>query len=185
MNVPRIATGLLAEVLTPGDVFDALGSGFRGDRARFDTSEQLQLLGLLVVVVVGGWVLSRLLARQETLRRTNSPRGLFQELCQAHHLGWRDRLLLSRLAQARGATQAAEVFVRPALFAGDLPASLQRHRARLEELAAVLFTWPDAPEEHSEGPPSRAEAVSISLKSSSDSGDEYWLPPVAPPGPTG
>lgn len=139
---------LLADVLTPSDVFDALGSGFRGERAQISTSELVQFLVLVVLVGVGGWVLSRYVAGQETLRRCNHTGKLFRELCRAHGLGWRESWLLAELAKARGCHQASEIFLQPAHFRQEgLDGAWEARLPRLAELARHLFVWPPEPEE--------------------------------------
>lgn len=144
---------LLADVLTPGDLFDALGSGFRGDRAKISTSEQVQFLVLLILVGLGGWGLSRLVAGQEKLRRCNHPGKLFRELCRAHALGWRDRWLLADLAKARGCHQPSEVFLHVEHFHREgLDGAWQARLPRLAELARELFVWPAEPAESPRSP---------------------------------
>src|SRR5262245_27773720 len=98
--------------------------------------------GVLVVSVLlwqlfTSWVNGRL--------PSNSPRGLFRELCRAHRIDRAGRRLLKRLAVARGITPPVLLFVHPECFSvADLPDDLNDHAMEIVRLDEILFSTPAA-----------------------------------------
>ncbi len=138
------------QVVLAVDLFDAMRSNFRPDRDRFQAHDLLQLGIVACVVGLLLWGLSRALASQETNRRSNGPRRLFHELCQAHALDWRDRWFLWKLARAERLAFSAAVFLDPRYFNPTrLRGRLARERERCDRLAVQLFAEPPAPAPHS------------------------------------
>lgn len=119
--------------------WERLGDRFSGDHAKLDNQELL-LIGLMVVggaaVIVA---LARLAKWQENRRLRPNPARLFRDLCRAHGLSGAERKTLRALAEACGARQPAEVFLRPELFrresalrhAGAQAAVIDRLRRKL------------------------------------------------------
>ena len=70
---------------------DDLTSVFRNRPSQIDTQHVVTGLLVLAAIVLGMWVLSQLLARQERRRSHNSAWMLFFSLCKAHGLSWSER----------------------------------------------------------------------------------------------
>jgi hypothetical protein len=119
---------------------DHLTSQFRSNRSRLDGDDLL--LGLLILAIVVLLVWSAAVATQwaDRTRRRPSPARLFLRLCRAHRLGWRDGLLLWRLAKSQRLTDPARLFLEPERFEKtQVPAPLQAQAGRLIELRRALF----------------------------------------------
>ncbi len=110
--------GSLTQLLLLADAnrFRSLGNHFRGRRAEVDGGDLLTGLILLGCVVLVGYLLSRLLARQERQRSYNKPAALFRQLCKAHQLDRYQRRLLRELAAAQQVEPAARLFLEPEHF---------------------------------------------------------------------
>jgi hypothetical protein len=91
------------------------------------------VLVLLAVFATALWLLQRVLAWRDRPPK-RSMGALFRELCRAHRLSWRERLLLGRLARAAQVAPAARLFVEPELFDGA-----GADRAVLQSLKVKLF----------------------------------------------
>ena len=103
-------------LLADRDKFRHMGEGFRGEHAQVGTGEILIALACLCGLIAGLWALSRYVARREHSRRTNSPRGLFHELCQAHGLDRSGRSALWRLSRKQELEHPARLFLEPERF---------------------------------------------------------------------
>lgn len=118
----------------------SMGSGFRGARTRFDSGDVVTGLLILAGVIVGLFILSRLLSRQDRQRVCNSPRALFRSLCKAHSLDRRSRRLLSRVARWQRLAHPARLFLEPNRFDGsNLSPELGPKRAALAGLRERIF----------------------------------------------
>jgi len=96
------------------------------------------------VVVVGVVVSLLLLTRWRKVREErgfNNPRSLFRELCQAHNIDRKDRLLLKSLARSHNLNQPSRVFLEPDRFdLGTLSESKTvEERLKLEQLRDRIF----------------------------------------------
>jgi hypothetical protein len=116
------------------------GTSFRG-HAQESNRDQV-LTGLLVVagLVVGVWLLSRLLVYREKKLSRSSPLRLFFGLCKAHDLGWSERLVLWRWTRLKRLKDPARVFLEATLLdhverSGWSP----RQVKRLKELRRRLY----------------------------------------------
>ncbi|HEX4149514.1 MAG TPA: hypothetical protein VHY20_11020 [Pirellulales bacterium] len=126
-------------LLADFEVVRNMGHRFQGKNAQLHLDDLFMLLAIVLAVVVAGWFLSRV-AQRERRRRTNSPRALFQELCQAHQLDRRSRKLLWRLAKHQELGHPASLFIDPRRFApGQLPELPPGQLKRLESLRVKLF----------------------------------------------
>ena len=131
-------------VLADATRWRSMGSRLRGSRARFDTGDLLLGLLLLVAVLAGVLVLSRLVARQERHRRHNNPRSLFRGLCRAHGLDRPSRRLLAQLARSGRLAHPAVLFLEPHRFeAHALGPNLRAKQADLEALRDRIFQRSD------------------------------------------
>jgi hypothetical protein len=124
-----------------------LGNHFSGRHAEFKMSDALTLGGILLagatLVLLMIWMQRRQMRRE----RSNHPVHLFQDLCHAHGLSWRQRRLLECLADELELSPRAAVFVRPDLFTPqELPESLQSYRHAFGELRERLFADLEEPE---------------------------------------
>ena len=118
----------------------SMGSGLRGDRARFDAGDIAVGLLILAGVVVAIVVLSRLLSSQDRQRVFHSPRALFRSLCKAHGLDRSSRHLLWQVARWQRLTHPARLFLEPNRFeAVNLSPALQQKQAALTALRARIF----------------------------------------------
>ncbi|MCI0333328.1 MAG: hypothetical protein L0228_08915 [Planctomycetes bacterium] len=100
---------------------------------------------LIVVGVIACLLLTTLIYRVASRRSSrtfssDSPAKLFRELCAAHGLNLYSRRLLKRLAQARGLTSPALLFVEPQHFdTHNFPAELKSSATELRQLRERLF----------------------------------------------
>ena len=120
--------------------WERLGDGFRGHRARLDTTESV--IGVLVIVVIFAAliILARYGLRDDKDRPTNNPWQLFWELCRAHGLSRRESRLLCRLAKERKLSNPGDIFVDPRFFdTSTLPRSLKRRSAEFVNLMPRLM----------------------------------------------
>jgi hypothetical protein len=119
--------------------FRQMGEGFRGEHAKIEMSEVLIALACLTAVIIALWLLSVYLARRERFRRTYSPRGLFNDLCQAHGLDRTGRTALWRLAREQQLEHPARLFLEPERF--DEPSAAADEQGQTyRQLKLKLFT---------------------------------------------
>jgi len=119
---------------------EGLTSRFRGSNTRIDFSDVLTGLLILGGALVGFWILSLVLARQERNRRCNSPLKLFLSLCKAHELPWSQRWLLWRVARYQRLRDPARLFLEPErLEPINLSPVLQTRSAVFKEVQGRLF----------------------------------------------
>ena len=121
------------------DLWKELGSGFQGERSELHVTDLFLLAGVLVLVILGFWILSRLMAKQDRKRCFNSPKALFASLCEAHQLGRSERRLLKKLARQANLDPSARVFVDPTLFRRERLGDLQSYAPQVEALERKLF----------------------------------------------
>jgi len=134
-------TQLNSAFLLASGPFQAMGRQFRSKRGGLDEGELLAI-GLTVLMVgIGGWLLSRWLARQEAgKRRSHSRRQLFRTLCAAHELSGHDRRLLRQLARAHRLRDPARVFLEPQRYDPKvLSPALEAKQHELNQLRGRLF----------------------------------------------
>lgn len=126
--------------LAQSDPFHSMTGHFRGQRSRPMSYDLLWVIAILTTVVVGIWLLSRILARQERDRRYNSRPALFRALCRVHALKRPTRQLLKDLARAQGLADPARLFVEPQRFHEvNLPPALRSQKQQLTALQDRLF----------------------------------------------
>lgn len=127
-------------LLAEGDPFGNMGRNFRGEEAQVDFYEVTTGLAFLVALVVGALLLTKLLSRQDRLRRCNSPRSLFKELCRAHSLSRHERQLLKQLSLDHGLEDPLSLFLDPSRFRdAGLLAAWQPRRQQVRDLGERLF----------------------------------------------
>jgi len=113
---------------------------FHGKNAELHWNDLFMLLAIVVALAAAAWCLTRV-ARRERHRRTNSPRGLFQELCRGHQLDRQSRNLLGWLVKHHDLSQPASLFLDPTRFdPSQLPALLPAQAERLAKLREQLFS---------------------------------------------
>ena len=119
---------------------DEVTSVFRNRPSQIDTQYVLTGLLVLAAIVLGMWLLSQLLARQERRRSYNSAWMLFLSLSKAHRLSWPDRWLLWRVARHQGLRDPARLFLEPERLAdNNLGPALRLRGAQLKGLRGRLF----------------------------------------------
>jgi hypothetical protein len=123
----------------PGGGFSNLGNTFHQEGAIVGWQAVGIIVGTATTLIGMFWLTTRLLrARQK--RSTNCPWQLFKELCAAHDLSYRDRQLLTQLAQQHRLEQPAMLFVEPTWWEADkLGRGWQRSLAEIHGLRDRLF----------------------------------------------
>jgi hypothetical protein len=117
-----------------------MGSKFRGNDARLDLYDLFIAIGIMLSIVIGVWMLTRVLARQDGHRRLNSPRRLFRELCQAHELDFSSRRFLNKVARHQRLRHKARLFVEPErLKPSNLSPQLRSRKRLLKALRQRLY----------------------------------------------
>jgi hypothetical protein len=144
-----------AVLLADFEVVRNMGHRFQGKNAQLHWNDLFMLLTIVLAVALAAWFLTRV-ARRERHRRTNSPRGLFLELCQAHQIDRQSRKLLWRLAKHQEPSHPACLFLDPRRFeSGQLPELLPSQLQRLVKLREQLFA------EEAVGATSTADAAEV------------------------
>ena len=138
---------------------DEVTSVFRNRPSQIDTQYMLTGLLVLAAIVLGMWLLSQLLARQERRRSYNSAWMLFLSLSKAHRLSWPDRWLLWRVARHQGLRDPARLFLEPERLAdNNLGPALRLRGAQLKALRGRLFAGLESrPGRPAGSPPSPGE----------------------------
>jgi hypothetical protein len=94
----------------------------------------------VVVVIIAAVVWRELKRRAARTFRADSSAKLFRELCAAHGIKRSSRRLLKQLAEARGVSDPATLFVEPRYFeAQSLPRELKASAKELRLLDETLF----------------------------------------------
>lgn len=113
---------------------------FDHQKPGISSTQWLIALGVLAAAVAG-LVIWRIVAQRS--RRTYSssnPAKLFNELCKAHGIDRAGRRLLKRLADVRGKSCAAQLFLDPQAFEPQtMPGELRPAANELKLLRARLF----------------------------------------------
>ena len=119
---------------------ESMGGGFRGRRARIDTSDLV--VGALVICGIAFfiWCLSRMTKLQERRLGYSSASTLFLSLCRAHKLSLRQTWLLWRLTRFQKLRDPARLFLEPArLEAANLGRSLRLRADEMQKIHQQLF----------------------------------------------
>ncbi len=113
---------------------------FQQRGSRIDPDAFMRGLGLLLALLIAGWLLARLLPWRWMPWSANSPLALFWSLCRVHRLSWADRWLLWQIAKRQRLRQPASLFLEPERIEPAATAWLSPLQAsRLESLAWRLF----------------------------------------------
>ena len=92
-----------------------------------------------VTVILVIWLTTKYAAARQQ-KNSNSPWGLFTDLCTSHHLNRRERQLVTRLAQHFELEHPAALFIESAWWEFDrLSPAWVRCRPELEKLRKRLF----------------------------------------------
>lgn len=109
-----------AILLANSKFFEGVKHQFSPSRRRFDSDQFVMILSILGLAIFGFWLLSKLLAIQESRRSYTSPRRLFLELCRGHGLAWGQIWSLWRAARCQRLDDPARIFVDPDCFNREL-----------------------------------------------------------------
>jgi hypothetical protein len=140
-----------------------MADGFRGDRARWDSTTLIAMVAGTTAIILLLWIVSRYVGRQDRRTVHQSPGKLFLRLCSAHRLTWTETWLLWRLARWRRLGDPARLFLEPERFdTRDLAPVLARHTPRIQSLCVRLFAGLD---------------YDNSLAETTTSGNA-WVPPI-------
>ena len=119
--------------------FEALGRRFSRN-ARFQLSDGLALLAVLAVAAAIGYLLTRVLARQESNRPSNHPWKLFRGLCAQHQLDRQQVRLLTQLAHHFRLEHPAFLFLDARLYQPSRwNPELRQHLAEIHALRDRLL----------------------------------------------
>jgi hypothetical protein len=113
---------------------------FDNERPGISSSQWMILIGVVVLVLLAGMVWR--IAKQRSARTfsSDSCAKLFRELCAAHGFRRASRRLLKRLAEARGVSNPAMLFIEPQHFdATSLPVELKSSSKELRQIGEMLF----------------------------------------------
>ncbi len=116
----------------------ALGENFRGESSQLSTNEWLLALAGLGLVLLALWGLARHIAQRGRARRLYSPRGLFDQLCQAHGLDRASAKMLWRLSQQEQLEHPARLFLEPERF-DRLSDAISESRDAYKQLQRRIF----------------------------------------------
>ena len=134
-----------AALIAQRDLWQAMGSHFSGDKAKFNSQDGWMLLGIVLALSGFFAVLHWLYRWQQKRKLSNEPRHLFDDLCRAHRLSRRDRRRLRLLAESHVLESPGALFLHPELFKPrNLPIEEEREIAAYAQLAAKLFDGLDA-----------------------------------------
>ncbi|WP_442481300.1 hypothetical protein [Aeoliella sp. SH292] len=154
-------------LLAQRDLWEAMGSHFSGDNAKFNAQDWSLLLGVVLLLAGFFTVLNWVYRWQQARKLSNEPRHLFDDLCRAHRLGRKDRKRLRVLAESHVLESPSTLFLRPDLFEGrNLPFEEEREVAAYEQLAGRLFEGLDAlkpPKESNSARPAVASHVNPTI----------------------
>ncbi len=113
---------------------------FDNERPGTSGSQWMIVIGVVALMVLAGMIWRVATRRSVGTYTSNSSAKLFRELCAMHGLGRASRRLLKRLAEARGLTNPAMLFVEPQYFdARSLPAELKSFAKELRRIGEMLF----------------------------------------------
>ncbi|MFH1919493.1 MAG: hypothetical protein ABIP48_06355 [Planctomycetota bacterium] len=173
MNHLLIDCVLLARQNPLGD----LAREFQGRQTRVESGYVTTGVLILVCIVVGVWLLSRVVERLEGRRPVDNSPTLFFALCRAHRLRLSQWWLLWRVARHQHLKDPARLFLESERLHPDNVSPMLRLRAaELEWLGAQLFA--EAPEEDEKSRSSSAKPAACPSSTPSPSSDaSEWLPP--------
>ncbi|HEX3656017.1 MAG TPA: hypothetical protein VHV55_09430 [Pirellulales bacterium] len=134
-----------AVLLADFEVVKSMSNRFHGKQAQLHTSDLLMGLGLLVIVALAAWALSRLTRRGNDQPQHHNPRSLFRELCQAHNIDRGGRALLQKLAKSHD-LDPARLFLEPDRWQPEaLDPALASYQDECRALYEQLFAQPEEP----------------------------------------
>lgn len=134
-----------AVLLADFEVVKSMSNRFHGKQAHLHTSDLLVGLGLLVIVALAAWALSRLTRRGADQPHHHNARSLFRELCQAHGIDRGGRALLQQVAQSLD-LPPAQLFLEPDRWQPEaLDPLLAPYHDECHALYARLFAEPEEP----------------------------------------
>lgn len=145
-------------LLAQKDPLEDIAREFRGRETRVESGYLIMGLLILVGIVVGIWVLAKVLERYEKRRPMNSSLMLFLGLCKAHRLRWTQRWLLWRVARDQQLKDPARLFMEPErLDPSNLRGVLRLRGPQLEAIRSRLFAGMSADECRPSNPADPAE----------------------------
>lgn len=136
----------------------------------FTLDDLLAGLFFVACLLVGGWLLMRLLSKQEQRTRYDSPKALFQELCKAHGLDRGQRTLLIEVARWQRLRQPGRLFLERHRFdPANLSDELRGRLGELHPLRDFLFGVPSQAAETIERPALASSGTHAKSNFTSDS----------------
>jgi hypothetical protein len=113
---------------------------FDHERPGINPNQVVIGIAAIAAAVVAGIVWHVIKRRASRTYSSDSSTKLFRELCAAHGMTRADRRLLRQLAEARGATNPATLFIEPRYFdVQNLPGELRPFAKELRALNETLF----------------------------------------------
>ena len=119
--------------------FADMGRSFRPGGNNVDMGQFFFVSFILAVVTVGLWIFS-VYYNAKNRKGYNNPKALFRELCKAHQIDFRSRLLLFQLSHWHQLSQPGRIFLEPEQFdPNNLSPALRQHQAHLLALRDRIF----------------------------------------------
>jgi hypothetical protein len=113
---------------------------FDHERPGLSTNQLIVIVAMIVFASITAVLWTVLKSRASRTFSSDSPTSLFRELCAAHGIKRTDRRLLRKLAEFRGITNPAILFVEPQCFETQhLRSELQASAKELRMLNEKLF----------------------------------------------
>jgi hypothetical protein len=113
---------------------------FDHERPGISANQLVIAVAAIGLAVVAGFVWRVIKRRASRTFSSDSSSKLFHELCAAHGIRRTSRRLLKQLADARGVTDPATLFVEPRYFdVQNLPSELRSSAKELQLLGETLF----------------------------------------------
>jgi hypothetical protein len=121
-----------------GKLARSMGENFRGENAQLDIVDVWIGLAVVTAVAVVLLLVSKFVARRQSTKRSFSPPGLFNQLCQAHALDRAATKALWRLARQDELEHPARLFLEPERFDRPSPV-IEADRETYRQLKSRLF----------------------------------------------
>lgn len=145
-------------LLAQSSPFEKLAREFQGRQTRVESGYLTTGLLCVLAILLGAWLLSKVVERYDRQRPINSSWMLFLSLCKAHQLRWPERWLLWRVAREQRLKDPARLFLEPERFHPANAGPFQRLRAaQLDVLRERLFVGVPAGSSPPSEPPNGQE----------------------------
>ncbi len=126
-------------LLADDNRFQSMGRQFRRGGSTLDLGQLLIWVTVLVLLVAAASLISNRMARRQKPGYRSS-RRLFHDLCRAHGLDQKKRMLLRQMARYQRLQQPARLFLEPERFdAANLGSVLAARRGEIQRMRDIVF----------------------------------------------